>query len=61
VKPPLPMEQIFIATAVEQWLREEVVPVYDAMEADPARGIPAGQVLTMLRARHAGRIIESKG
>ena len=27
-------------TTVEDWLREEVVPVYDAMKADPGRGIP---------------------
>jgi antitoxin ParD1/3/4 len=42
--------------AVERWLREEVVPVYDAMEADPARGIPAEQVLASLRKRHADRL-----
>jgi antitoxin ParD1/3/4 len=27
--------------AVERWLKEEVVPVYDAMKAEPKRGIPA--------------------
>jgi antitoxin ParD1/3/4 len=42
--------------AVERWLREEVAPVYDAMEADPARGIPAEQVLASLRKRHADRL-----
>jgi antitoxin ParD1/3/4 len=42
--------------AVERWLREEVVPVYDAMEADPSRGIPAEQVLASLRKRHAERL-----
>jgi hypothetical protein len=52
-------ERIFLATA-ERWLREEVVPVHDAMEANPARGIPAEQVLAGLRARHARRIIECK-
>jgi hypothetical protein len=49
VKPLLPAEQICIA-----------IPVYDAMEANPARGIPAEQVLAALRARHAQRIIERK-
>jgi len=39
--------------AVERWLREEVVPVYDAMQADPARDIPAEQVIAAIRARHA--------
>jgi antitoxin ParD1/3/4 len=42
--------------AVERWLREEVVPVYDAMEADPKRGIPADQVMTAIRAHHAARL-----
>jgi putative addiction module CopG family antidote len=26
--------------AVEQWLRNEVAPAYDAYQADPSRGIP---------------------
>jgi antitoxin ParD1/3/4 len=42
--------------AVERWLRQEVIPVYDAMEADPARGIPAEQVMASLRKRHAERL-----
>src|ERR1700704_2798102 len=42
--------------AVERWLREEVVPVYDAMQADPARGIPAGEVMESIRTRHAERL-----
>ena len=42
--------------AVERWLREEVVPVYDAMQADPARGIPAEEVMESIRARHAERL-----
>ena len=29
--------------AIERWLREEVVPVYDAMQADPGRGKPADE------------------
>ena len=40
--------------AIDRWLREEVIPVYDAMQADPDRGIPASQVFDELRARHAG-------
>jgi antitoxin ParD1/3/4 len=40
---------------MERWLREEVVPVYDAMQADPNRGIPGERVLASLRARHAKR------
>lgn len=42
--------------AVERWLREEVAPVYDAMQAEPGRAIPADQVFAELRARHAARL-----
>ena len=41
--------------AVERWLREEVVPAYDAMKTDPSRGIPAEKVFAELRARHDAR------
>ncbi len=42
--------------AVERWLREEVAPVFDAMQADPARSIPADQVLATIRAHHAQKL-----
>lgn len=42
--------------AVERWLRDEVAPVYDAMKADPSRGIPVEDVFAAVRARHAGRL-----
>ena len=45
--------------AVERWLRDEVVPVAAAMEADPGRGIPADQVFADLRALHAQRLKEA--
>lgn len=45
--------------AVERWLREEVAPAYDAMKADPARGIPIDQVFDAVRARHAQRLKRS--
>lgn len=44
--------------AVDRWLREEVAPVYDAMQADPARGLPAEQVFDELRAHHVTRTTE---
>ena len=37
--------------AVEEWLRDEVLPTYDAMIADPSRGIPAEEVRRTLHAR----------
>ena len=42
--------------AVERWLRDEVVPVARAMEADPRRAIPAEQVMATIRAHHARRL-----
>ena len=39
--------------AVERWLREDVAPVYDAMEANPARGRSADEVFDAIRARQA--------
>ncbi len=47
--------------AVERWLREEVAPVYDAMQADPSRAIPAEAVLETVRARHARRLKAGRG
>ena len=39
--------------AVERWLREEVAPSYDAMQADPSRGLSAQSVFDDIRAHHA--------
>lgn len=41
--------------AVERWLREEVAPEYDAMMADPSRGIPIDQAFAEIRARLEAR------
>ncbi|MGA9867011.1 MAG: type II toxin-antitoxin system ParD family antitoxin [Acetobacteraceae bacterium] len=41
--------------AVARWLHEQVVPVYDAMQADARRGLSAGQVTAALAAHHAAR------
>jgi antitoxin ParD1/3/4 len=42
--------------AVERWLREEVVPTYDAMKADPRRGVAVDDVLAELQAHHDKRL-----
>lgn len=42
--------------AVERWLREEVAPVYDAMQANPARAASIDTVFKTIRARHADRL-----
>lgn len=42
--------------AVERWLRDEVAPVHDAMQADLGRALAADQVGTALQAHHADRL-----
>jgi antitoxin ParD1/3/4 len=42
--------------AVERWLRDEVAPVHDAMQADPGRALDADQVGSALQAHHAARL-----
>ena len=37
--------------AIERWLREKVVPAYDAMVAEPSRGIPIDAAFAEIRAR----------
>ena len=41
--------------AVERWLRDDVVPTYDARKADPSQGIPAKAVFAEVRARYTRR------
>lgn len=38
--------------AVENWLRQEVVPAYEALKANPERGIPLDEVLAGLEEIH---------
>jgi antitoxin ParD1/3/4 len=38
--------------AVDDWLRQEVIPVYDRMKADPSRGRSAAEVRAALAAEH---------
>jgi antitoxin ParD1/3/4 len=47
--------------AVDRWLRDEVVPVYDAMQTNPNRGRTGEQVAARLRARHLARIEKADG
>jgi hypothetical protein len=39
--------------AIATWLREEVVPAYDALKTDPSRGLTIDRVLARLEAEHA--------
>ena len=38
--------------AVENWLRQEVGPAYDALKADPARAVGVDKVRAALAAEH---------
>jgi len=38
--------------AVESWLRQEVMPAYDALKADPARAVSVDKVRATLAAEH---------
>jgi antitoxin ParD1/3/4 len=38
---------------VERWLREEVIPVHDAMQANPERVLTAEQLKAVMRTHHA--------
>jgi antitoxin ParD1/3/4 len=42
--------------AVEKWLREEVAPAYDALQAGPNRSIPIDNVMAQIRAHHAAKL-----
>ena len=46
--------------AIEGWLQEEVLPVYDAMQRDPHRAISGREVTAALDAHHAERLKSSK-
>ena len=37
---------------VENWLREQVAPAYDALKADPSRAVSANRVRAALAAEH---------
>ena len=41
--------------AVEQWLRDEVVPAYRALKADPSSGSALTETRAALAERHAAR------
>ena len=38
--------------AVEQWLRDEVAPTYDAVKSGQSKTMPVGDVFDELRAHH---------
>ncbi len=46
--------------AIDRWLQEEVVPVYDAMQRDPHRAISGREVAAALDAHHAERLKSRK-
>jgi antitoxin ParD1/3/4 len=45
---------------IELWLREKVVPAYDAVTARPETSIPADKVFANIRAHHARQTKKKK-
>lgn len=41
--------------AVERWLQGDVAKTYDAMKANPSRGIPVAKALAMARKKRGAR------
>jgi antitoxin ParD1/3/4 len=42
--------------SLDRWLSQEVVPVYDAMVADPARGLSGETLAGQIEAHHTARL-----
>lgn len=47
--------------AVTRWLHDQVAPVYDAMQANPERGLSAEQLTAALAAHHVARLKKAGG
>lgn len=45
--------------AMEDWLHNSAVPSYEALKADPARGVSVTQARAALAARHAALIAKT--
>jgi antitoxin ParD1/3/4 len=45
--------------AVETWLHEQVGPAYDALKADPARGVTIDEVRASLAAEHKAALAKT--
>jgi putative addiction module CopG family antidote len=41
--------------AMDKWLREEIVPAYDAHKADPSRALPLDEAMARVRERIAAK------
>lgn len=46
--------------AVEKWIREEVLPAYDAMKAEPSIGLTSEQIRASLAAHHEAAVKSGK-
>ena len=46
--------------SIDRWLREEVIPVYDAMQRDPSRALTGAELIGAIEARHAERLKSRK-
>jgi antitoxin ParD1/3/4 len=46
--------------AIDRWLQDEVIPVYDAMQRDPDRAVSGREVAAALDSRHTERLKSRK-
>jgi antitoxin ParD1/3/4 len=46
--------------AIDRWLQEDVLPVYDAMHRDPDRAISGCEISAALDSHHTERVKSSK-
>ena len=47
-------------STIERWLRDQVVPVHDAMHSDPDRALSVAEVAAAIDTRHADRVKRPK-
>ncbi|MEK6789860.1 MAG: hypothetical protein AABY68_13010 [Pseudomonadota bacterium] len=56
----LPLEIAAAVKNVESWLHAQVLPAYDALKADPSRGVTADQVRARLGLDSGGITLEQQ-
>jgi antitoxin ParD1/3/4 len=47
--------------AINHWLQNDVIPVYDSMQRNPDRAIPGREMAAALDSHHAERLKSNKG
>lgn len=53
-------EAAMLAGELEWWLRDDVVPTYDAIKSEPLRAVASADVFTAIRLHHMRRMKEQE-